>query len=51
MTMICLFRVIAHLMGRWQMSPEQWWYDTDRGNWRNRRKTCPSATLSFKNPT
>jgi hypothetical protein len=27
------------------------WNDTDGGSWRTQRKTCPSATLSTKNPT
>jgi hypothetical protein len=30
---------------------EQRWNDTDRGNQRTRRKTCPSATLSTINST
>jgi hypothetical protein len=30
---------------------EPQWHDTDRGNRRTRRKTCPSATLSTTNPT
>jgi hypothetical protein len=30
---------------------EQWWNDTDRGKWRTRRRTCPSATFSTLNPT
>jgi hypothetical protein len=29
---------------------EQRWNDTDRENWRTRRKICPSATLSTTNP-
>jgi hypothetical protein len=30
---------------------EQQWNDIDKKNWRTRRKTCPSATLSTVNPT
>ena len=33
------------------MSMEQWWNDTDRGNWSTGRKTCPNATLSTTNLT
>jgi hypothetical protein len=36
---------------RWYEFEERRWNDTDRGNRRTRRKTCPSATLSTTNPT
>jgi hypothetical protein len=49
--MCCFVWAIAHLMGWWQMNIEQWWNDTGRGIRRNRRKTCPSTTLSSTKPT
>jgi hypothetical protein len=33
------------------MSVEQWWNDTDRGNWSTGRKTCHNATFSTTNLT
>jgi hypothetical protein len=36
---------------RWYEFGERRWNDTDRGNRRTRRKTCPSATLPTTNPT
>jgi hypothetical protein len=49
--MCCLVRPITHLMGRSQMSMEQWWNHTGRENRKTRRKTCPSTTLSTKTHT
>ena len=37
------------VVGEW-MSVEQWWNDSDRGNWSTGRETFPSTTLSTKNP-
>jgi len=31
------------------MSMEQWWKDTDRGNWSTGRKNCSSAAFSITN--
>jgi hypothetical protein len=39
---------------RWEMkdlSTEQWWNDTDRGNWSVKGKPWPSATVSNTKPT
>jgi hypothetical protein len=47
----CLLTLEYYAFPRWYEFGERRWNDTDRGNRRTRRKTCPSATLSTTNTT
>jgi hypothetical protein len=50
--MFCCLLSLHTFGGRWmQLSAEHWWTDTHMQIPYNRRKTCPSATLSTTNPT
>jgi hypothetical protein len=46
-----LLTLAYYAFPRWYEFGERRWNDIDRGNWRTRRKTCLSATLSTTDPT